>query len=152
LIIFPNQSYSDFNKIVDNIYQGSFPPVGSFVRDAGFDVLVLCAKEYQPDSDKFPGVTVFHCPFDDDPSRHPYSKEIDIIKNTLSNVVPYIKDDKKVLVTCQAGRNRSGLLNAFIIKSMYKSLTNIEIIKLIKDKRQFALTNPKFVEVIKNLK
>ena len=55
----------DADEVFPNIWQGSQPPLGSVVAEHGFDVLVLCAVEWQPDASEFTGVEVLHAPFDD---------------------------------------------------------------------------------------
>ena len=53
------------SEITKNLWQGSVPEPGEYVAEAGFDVLVLSAREYQRSSIYYPGVQVLHAPNDD---------------------------------------------------------------------------------------
>ena len=54
----------DTYKIHGELYQGSIPPGGRVIADAGFDVLVLCAWENQ-DASFYDDVEVILAPGDD---------------------------------------------------------------------------------------
>jgi protein-tyrosine phosphatase len=54
------------------------------------------------------------------------------------------KKGETVLVRCQAGANRSGLVMALVL--MRNGLTNLEAIEVICSKRSFALSNKHFVK------
>lgn len=97
------------SRIWKNLYQGSEPPVGKFVRYAGFDVLVLCAEEYQPEPYRFPGVSVLHVPLNDVPLPLA-EEEAQKIRRTGAAIVKHLRLGKRVLVTCHAGLNRSGIV------------------------------------------
>ncbi len=55
----------DATKIIDGLYQGSGPTPGAPLKPYGFDVVILCAEEWQPLA-RFFDVEVIHAPFDDD--------------------------------------------------------------------------------------
>jgi hypothetical protein len=59
----------NFDEIAPGLYQGSKPPFGTELKDLGFDVLVLAAREIQPASVYFPGIEVIHAPIDDMPDE-----------------------------------------------------------------------------------
>ena len=59
-------------------------------------------------------------------------------------------DGKRVLIRCQAGWNRSGLITALVL--MLDGIPATEAIDLIRNKRsENALCNPDFVEFLENL-
>lgn len=96
--------------ITDQLYVGSAPSPGHL---HGFDVLVLCAREYQPEAKAFPGVEVAHAPFDD---RARLSKqELLVPVGAARKVARRIREGKRVLVTCQMGRNRSAFVAALAL-------------------------------------
>lgn len=100
----------DAHRIAPRLWQGSRPPEGKTLRTAGVDVLVLCAFEYQPPARDFPGVELLHAPMDDGdivPWR--------LAMRTASAAAARYCQGKRILVTCNQGRNRSGLVTALIL-------------------------------------
>jgi len=99
----------DASPIAQNLFVGSAP-----VPDLrGFDVIVLCAEEYQPGAEMFPGTRVEHFPFDD---RQNLSKdELAMPVKAARKVAEHMKAGRKVLVTCQMGRNRSAFVAALAL-------------------------------------
>ena len=59
------------------------------------------------------------------------------------------KSGEKVLIRCQAGANRSGLIVAIVL--MKDGYSADEAINLIKSKRPFALSNSEFVSFLRNI-
>lgn len=145
-------NYTDYNNIIDDIYQGSMPPKGDKIYKLGFGIVVLMADSYQPSSKDFIGVSVIHCPIDDDYSRYPSRDGKNKIKKAIDqvNMVKKINPSAKILTTCMAGKNRSALFNALLIKQKY-NFTNQQIIDLIRSKRSGTLENPRFVDYINSL-
>ncbi len=95
----------DATEIAPGLYQGSKPPTGPALRNAGFDTLALTAKEVQPPSPDFPGVRVLRASLDDRPwvpvqEAHALARQ----------VAAEVRAGRKVLVTCYMGWNRSGLV------------------------------------------
>lgn len=144
----------DANEIVPGLWQGSKPRPGRALSEAGFEVLVLCAREYQPAASAFPGLTVLHAPNDD----HSFvtREDLKLAVATATRVAKYLKKGRKILVTCLAGINRSGLVTALTI---HKALgySGRSCIDLVRAKRQLAdgddvaLTNTFFVEALMQL-
>jgi hypothetical protein len=100
----------DANEIAPQLWQGSAPPTGPTVRRSGFDVLVLCAQEYQPPPPDFPGVRVIHAPMDD----RAWIPEMEAHKAAQA-AAAHIRAGRRVLVTCYKGWNRSGLVSALTL-------------------------------------
>jgi protein-tyrosine phosphatase len=132
----------DASRVLPRLYQGACPPTGRALHVAGFDALVLCAEEYQPDSCAFPGVAVMHCPLDD--HLHPLSrKEWVQIVSAAKFVVASCARGARVLVTCQAGLNRSGIVTAVAVM-MLTNCSGKEAVELVQRRRQWALCNSSF--------
>lgn len=62
-----------------------------------------------------------------------------------------LKAGYKVLSHCVGGYNRSGLMNACIIKKLNPNLHGKQIIEIIRNARPGALSNPTFVDFVKEL-
>lgn len=122
---------------------GSAPIPG--ISALPFDVLVLCAQEYQPTDKLFPNNKVLHVPFDD---ADPISKEeAHRACRGGAVVAQLIRDRKTVLVTCMAGRNRSGLVTGFALMNLgYSGPHAVEHIR--KCRGENALSNEFFVRLL----
>jgi protein-tyrosine phosphatase len=145
----------DANEIVPLLWQGSKPRPGRGLADAGFDVLVLCAREYQPTEASFPGLVLINAPNDD----HYFvtREDLDGAVNAASQVAEHVKAGRKVLVTCLAGINRSGLVVALALHKVfgYSGQTCINLVRAkrrLADGDDVALTNTIFVESLQKLK
>jgi protein-tyrosine phosphatase len=138
----------DATLIVPGLYQGSMPIPGYGLKKKGFDTLVLCAKEYQPPSVIFPGIKVIKAPNDD--SGKPLSDDEKRIALAAADVVAKdVANGKNVLVTCMQGRNRSGLVVAIAIVKL-TGMSGKSTVKLIKNLRKNALTNPSFCDFLES--
>jgi len=147
-----NMGYGiDANMIKPNLWQGSAPPEGSYLASLGFGLVVFCAQEYQPKASWYPGIEVLHAPNDDDSSRSITQQELSIAAKTAKKVVQAIQGGKKVLVTCIAGRNRSGLVVALALHKL-TGMSGEEVVVYIKERRPYALTNSNFVQVLEQIK
>lgn len=102
------------NRIVPGLYQGSKPPAGPALARAGFDALVLCAREVQPPADEFPGVRVLRARLNDDGSPMTVDEWGEAHKAAVQ-VARLHERGARILVTCFAGRNRSGLVSALVL-------------------------------------
>jgi protein-tyrosine phosphatase len=109
----------DADEISPGLWQGSVPPRGRKLRKAGFDVVVLAAREWQLYDDVFEDIEVIRAPLDD--------KEVEpITRNDLRGalqaarqVAEAVAQGKKCLVTCAAGLNRSGLVTALTLHLLH---------------------------------
>jgi len=137
----------DINQIAPGLYQGSYPPHGDAVRRAGFDVLCLCAEEHQPNAAAYPGVEVLRVRLDDGRFRPGDKRNASMVAREVARRV---RRGKSCLVTCAAGRNRSGLVVALAMHLLDQSVSPDAIIARIKARRADALTNPWFNDAIRN--
>lgn len=147
----------DANRITGGLYQGAAPPNGRAVRAAGFSLLVLCAKEHQDlDGRLYRGVRVLRCPLDDG-DHPPTSDEWPRVVTASRAVAAEIDRGGRALVTCMAGRNRSGLLSALVLRvrsaragRLWCGACCVARVRLART-RAPALTNPHFVQTILGL-
>ena len=135
----------DATRLDKGLWIGSKPEIGRAVGESGFDLLVLCAEEYQPPSGEFPGVDVIHAPFDDN-DIGPTSQEKKIARSAAKRVAAAVRNGSRVLVSCIAGRNRSGLVCGLAL--VENGLDPIRALTLIWDKRRYSLTNEAFVDLL----
>lgn len=140
----------DAHEVYPGLWQGSRPVEGSALANLGFRGVVLCAMEHQPTASRFPGLHVVHAPNDDDFSRLPTREELATAIKAARTVASLVSQRKKVLVTCHAGRNRSGLVSALAIHFL-TGKEGLWCVKQITAVRPGALRNPGFQQVLANL-
>jgi hypothetical protein len=150
---FPGDSFALVNpalvfKVKDNLWIGSAPPVGDEVGRY-FDCLALCAREYQP-RDCFVSVKTVYAKLDDC-GLPMTSQEVNEAVHAAIQVIDWLSKGLQVLVTCFAGRNRSGLVCALALMYGPGKLTANQAIELIKSVRDQALTNSDFVTFLRSL-
>jgi hypothetical protein len=141
----PNPLGLDATRIASGLWMGAKPETGRAVGESGFDLLVLCAEEYQPPTWDYPGVEVIHAPFDDN-DLGPLPHEKATARRAAKRVANALREGSNVLVTCYAGRNRSGLVTGLAL--VENGLEPVRAIGLIKGCRHLALTNHWFVDLI----
>jgi hypothetical protein len=112
----------------------------------GFEVVVLCAEEWQPE---IPGVETIHAPFDDDHTGLD-ERQARIAFRAARATARHLTQGKKVLVTCWAGRNRSGLVSALALSRVAGVHPRVAG-NLIRSKRDGALTNTAFRALLSSL-
>jgi protein-tyrosine phosphatase len=140
----------DAHEIWPGLWQGSAPLPGWRVSQAGFHALVLCAKEYQPDTSLYPGIQVVYAPNDDDFSRLPTREELKIALDAARATTELIQNNRKVLVTCRMGWNRSGLVSALTLY-LLTGKSGTSCVAQVRGKRPKALGNPGFCEVLSRI-
>lgn len=136
----------DAEQIEGGLYIGSIPPKGYAVKLAGFDTLVLCAKEYQPPASEFHGVNVIHVPFNDIQKKLEPKTRAAVLK-AAAKVTDALEHEGKVLVTCQAGMNRSGLVCGLAL--INSGMSPEKAIERIQARRTGSLFNQAFVDMLR---
>ena len=135
------------SEIVPGLWQGGVPWPGPEAANAGFDVVVFAAKEWQPVAFMYPDVSVIKVALEDDYERPMTRTEVLATRRVAKMVVDAVRAGQKVLVTCLAGRNRSGLIVAMAIMELY-GVDGVEAARLVRQKRKTpmgpALSNPQF--------
>jgi protein-tyrosine phosphatase len=143
----------DATELLPGLWIGSAPETGPGVAHAGFHSLVLCAEEYQPRSREFPGLRhVLHAPLQD---HIPTGVEIDTALEAAMHIADMHAAGERILVTCLAGRNRSGLVCALAIVAI-TGARPLDAAMLVRMRRRGpdgmpALTNPAFIKFLRDL-
>lgn len=136
----------DIAQVAPRLWIGAAPPTGPDVAQAGFTTLVLCAEEWQPPPEAFPGVHVLHSPFRD--QEDVTDGELKLAAATAEWTATQLISGATCLVTCMAGRNRSGLVCALAV-SLAAGWDPAKAGELVRRKRgDIALTNATFVDFL----
>jgi protein-tyrosine phosphatase len=136
-----NGQFVDATELSKLLSIGGRPPHGTDVHEAGFRVLMLCSDTYQPPDSSFPGVHVVRRPFMDRPfSVQPEAQDLALEAGDL--VHKFMSSGARCLVTCNEGRNRSGLVCAIALAE--SGMDPLAASQLIRDRRLGALTNMDF--------
>jgi len=131
----------DADAVAPGLYVGSRPAPGHY---RWIHAIVLCALEYQPASSTFPGMTIIRAPLDDDPSRPMRRDEAATAISGARTVARFMGAGQRVLVTCQQGWNRSGLVAGLAMIEAFGADAD-EVIDSIRAARgEDALSNPNF--------
>jgi protein-tyrosine phosphatase len=125
-----------------SLWVGGRPP---FDRDLPmFDVLVLCARELQPEHLAFHG-QVIRCPLPDDALS---MAEVRLALETAKLVARALIDRRHILVTCSAGINRSALVASLALSNVTR-LSGDALIRIMRQRRHpNALFNSHFRDLI----
>jgi hypothetical protein len=137
----------DASRIASRLYLGSAPRSGHGLALGGFHVLVLCAQEFQPAAESFPGLTVVHAGIDD---AHLTDEEGRTATDAAHFVAKFWRDGARVLVTCRQGRNRSGLVMALALHEL-AGMSGRHAVQRVKSARKDALTNDSFVAALERV-
>jgi len=132
------------------LFQGSRPPLGSALRLAGIDVLVLCDNDFQPRSPEFDGVHVIHAPMRDEfvPLRQDNWEQARDASLAAAQLMR--RNGARVLTTCRMGWNRSAFVNALILHRTL-GMSGRQAVALIKARRPRTLQNPHFVRALEQI-
>lgn len=143
------------SEIAPNLWQGGFPLEPGRLRQAGFNVLVLCAEELQPepvdDHLERLGLIVIHAPMNDvEMDGEELKKTFNIASKAAHEVVEHLKAGRKVLVTCIAGRNRSGFVSALSL-ILHHGMSGKDAAERVRKMRANALTNESFSKLLERI-
>lgn len=139
-----------------DLWMGAYPPPGRELHSYGFRVLALCARELQPSASVFPGMRVYSIPLDDDPesSAREFHETALLARAGAQTVFRrVVRTREPTLITCMAGRNRSGLVTALLIRMLTKNrVEGHEAVHLIRLARgASALSNQQFSSFLEAL-
>ena len=139
-----SRSDAPLDRVARRLWMGSRPdPESSY---SGFDVLVLSAWEYQPRG-VFRVPEIIHVPLDDSGSP-PTAEEVEGALVASREVARHRRAGRRVLVTCTAGMNRSGLIVALALRRL--GVPAASAIALVRRARgDEALSNPWFAELVR---
>ncbi len=105
-------STSTADEVCKGLWMGGCPPP-DFPVQQHFDCLVLTAREYQV-PELFPRVRVVRVALNDDGSPMTKAEAVEAVR-AAGRIIRWLNGGLKVLVTCFAGRNRSGLVTALVL-------------------------------------
>lgn len=137
----------DAARLAERLWIGSAPATDKNLKSCGFDSVVLAAEEFQPRG-AFGGTRVLHAGFND--SRMD-TRTADVAMEAAREVVRRWRGGERVLVTCMAGRNRSGLVSALSLMLLF-GMTGKQALRRVQSQRDGALTNPHFAEFLTSLR
>lgn len=133
----------DCSEIIPGIFQGSAPPTGRSVASAGFHVLALCAAEYQPKPEEFPGLKMLvSVPLWDD--KQAGTETLQMARQAGALLADRWMRGQNLLITCAMGLNRSGLVTGMTLRRAFPDVEPRKIANRIIMKRMGALSNPRF--------
>jgi len=138
------------DEVFPGLWQGGVPPEGEELRQAGFQLLVLCAVEHQPAAQKFPGLSVLKVPLADEPNLVSDQVLRRVVMPAARFVAGSVQDGQKVLVTCHAGINRSGLVTGLALQMLTKWSGKACVERIRTRRHEMALCNPQFHRVVLN--
>lgn len=138
----------DAHEIYPGLWQGSRPPEGEVLRRAGFSMVVLCAEEHQPPVSSFYAIDVLHAPNDD--AQQLTREQKDRAVMAAYRVAQRVREGGRVLVTCWAGWNRSGLVTAITLHFLTGN-SGEDCAKRVKNRRPRGLCNAAFVDLLRKL-
>lgn len=138
----------DWHWILPNkLAQGAYPspPMAAF---GPFDTVVFCAEERQPKLYPPTGKHALYVPLDDDCYRPVTGRMAQEVAEAARFVAKEIEKGRRVLVTCQMGANRSGLVTAHAVMNL-TGMSGADTVKLIRARRKLRsgdvpLFNPMF--------
>ena len=137
------------SQVHGNLWMGGWPPP-SWKLGRHFDCLVLCALEYQIPG-CFRDIQVIQAKLNDNgtPMRREEAFEA---TRAAKQVIQWLKQDLRVLVTCFAGRNRSGLVCGLALCRGPAAMNPAQAIRSIRAARgEAALSNPWFLKLLMDL-
>lgn len=152
------------DEITPRLFMGPIPPSGSEVAALGFSVLVLAAtkdeyrRTYHLSADQtiqsaFTGnVCVYVLDLDDDFHTPLTRPELSRVSHAVKAVKTAIRLQKMALVTCMAGRNRSGLVTALSLRELcrWNGMQAMARVRL-RRKTNFVLSNPQYERLLDGL-
>lgn len=133
------ETWSDYAHLLANgrLAQGGAPPPGAWLP---FDIVVLAARGYQP---ALPGYSVVRIPLDDHNPDGTYARPDPLtrarIRQRAREIADRVRRRQRVLVTCHAGRNRSGVLAGIALVEL--GVAPARVVNIIRELRD-GLTNP----------
>lgn len=133
----------DASNVARRLWVGGAPPVDRDLPE--FDLLVLCAREFQPEVVAFRR-RIIRCPIIDGHLTH---RETLRVLGAGRRVADTLASGRTVLVTCMQGRNRSALV-ASLGLGLVTRMSSDELVALMRAKRMpTCLSNPEFQAILR---
>jgi len=137
----------DASLVAPRLYVGSRPRPG---RYRWFTTVVLCAKEYQPPSHGFPGMTVIRIPLVDDFVQPLSQLDRTLVIANAGTIARYLESGACVLATCWQGWNRSALVAAVAMQLAFDMDADTVIDQIRSTRSPHALSNPRFEQFVRD--
>lgn len=119
------------------------------LEENDIDYVINLWSRADPDLQGIPGVTYIHYPIPD--GLELPNVKLQMLTNLASGAAYHIlHSGHAVLVLCHAGRNRSGLLSALIVKEL-NGCTGQAALEHVRMKRPGAVDNPFFEQFLRSL-
>jgi protein-tyrosine phosphatase len=138
----------DADEVYAGLWQGAQPPEGEELGRAGFSLLVLCASEYQPPAEAFPGVEVLHVPLEDASGLGSDIELLRLVRPVVLRTIMAVRSGRKALVTCHAGLNRSGLVTGLALRGLTGMPGAAVVYRLKRLRSLWALSNSQFRQIV----
>lgn len=132
----------DASRVVDRLWIGGRPPAQMPL--APFAVVALCAAEYQPTSVAFVGDVVRARLRDHAPS----TAELAAAGMAGTRVAAALRRGERVLVTCDAGTNRAGLVAGIALLQVTQMTPEMVAAAVRAARGPDALGNPHFMRFL----
>lgn len=113
--------------VVQRLWQGGRPKAGKY----DFDLIVLSDDQYQPADSAFPGAKVYRVPLPDDwRTFTPVEREAAYARAAKAGetAAAWHRRGKRVLITCGAGLNRSGLITGIALRNLGYTATDAVVL------------------------
>jgi hypothetical protein len=137
------QDAEPVTRILHGLHMGSMRSTSEPQR---YDLIVSTAEEWRPPRAR--GVTRMHIPLADvawDFYNHP--QELQQLADTAETIAESVDAGRQVLIFCNMGMNRSGLLTGLTL--MHLGYTPRRAINAIRKRHPCTLSNMSFVEALK---
>jgi len=129
----------DASEIIPGLWQGA----RLAELPINMDVVVFAARELQPDFAHQDHLLIY-APLDD--TIYPTPEEISVAERAGARVADLLRRGRRVLVTCNEGRNRSGLITGYALLALGHAPQ--DAVALIQAHRPGALSNRAFVNLL----
>lgn len=131
------------SEVIARLWQGGKPKPGEYA----FDLIVLADMEYQPPGSAFPGSQLARVMLNDFRPATPMEYAAAVAAAEVA--ADWYRRGKRILITCGAGLNRSGLVTGLTMR--YLGFTADDAIALIRRARgPNAIKNSNFVAFIRS--
>lgn len=131
------------------IYQCGYREIPHDLKKANIGLVLFMAEECPP-LNHHTGAKVEYYPTDDAmmrPGSMEYIQMVATATKAAKSAIKYLNNGQNVISSCHAGRNRSGLVTGLVLKELTNANPE-QVVQWIQRKRQDALSNPSFVNML----
>jgi len=129
------------------LWQGGAPVDFAWVRRSGITVVLdVSNPEIYPDPKDIGGLDYIKMPLED----ADHLPDLAILDGVVQAMANAYRGGRKILVHCRMGLNRSGLVDALLLRQLF-NLTGAEAMKTIQSRREGSLSNAVFAAHLRSL-